>query len=211
MNQHDPIEPTPAFADDLQSIFGGDIRMKAPQVDAAIAGAVAGRAANLRRAKLIRWSFLPVSAAAAALVLIAIWPSATPPTPSPAGGLLASRESRQEAEMEIASTAKPEAQMALADSTAPAESLGRMREMAKQSNGGFSAALEMDALAKTDPRDIDGNARIDILDAFALARAAQAGKAPAAWDQNGDGVVNGADADVIARIAVALDGKGAAG
>jgi len=51
--------------------------------------------------------------------------------------------------------------------------------------------------------DIDRNGRVDILDAFALARTLQRGavKGP---DMNGDGVVNRADVDIIAAQAVKL-------
>jgi len=47
---------------------------------------------------------------------------------------------------------------------------------------------------------------VDILDALALARAAQSERQPASnLDLNGDGVVNRRDADLIARQAVKLE------
>lgn len=51
--------------------------------------------------------------------------------------------------------------------------------------------------------DIDRNGRVDILDAFSLARSLQRGavKGP---DMNGDGVVNRTDVDIIAAQAVKL-------
>ena len=55
--------------------------------------------------------------------------------------------------------------------------------------------------------DIDGNGRVDILDAFALARQVEAGRgADRQWDFNGDGIVNGADVRTVAMAAVRLDG-----
>jgi len=56
------------------------------------------------------------------------------------------------------------------------------------------------------PLDVNGDGRVDILDAFALARSLQA-KSPARreWDVNGDGVVNRRDVDVIAMSAVRID------
>jgi len=55
--------------------------------------------------------------------------------------------------------------------------------------------------------DLDHNGRVDILDAFALARKVQQGAVSAQFDMNGDGVVNSRDIDVVAAQAVRLDGK----
>ena len=51
--------------------------------------------------------------------------------------------------------------------------------------------------------DLDRNGRVDILDAFSLARSLQRG-AVNGPDLNGDGVVNRADVDIIAAQAVKL-------
>ena len=55
--------------------------------------------------------------------------------------------------------------------------------------------------------DIDLSGRVDILDAFALARHLKAG-APtrAEWDINQDGSINQADVDAVAMTAVQLNG-----
>ncbi|MBL7153692.1 MAG: hypothetical protein ISS79_08235 [Phycisphaerae bacterium] len=57
--------------------------------------------------------------------------------------------------------------------------------------------------------DIDLNGRVDILDAFKLARhiesAGAAGAVEAKWDFNGDGLVNRKDVDTVAFAAVRLD------
>ena len=51
--------------------------------------------------------------------------------------------------------------------------------------------------------DFDGSKRVDILDAFWLARRIEAkGAMDSRWDLNGDGVVNQADVDIVARAAV---------
>ena len=56
--------------------------------------------------------------------------------------------------------------------------------------------------------DFDGNGRVDILDAFALARLVETSAAVADdWDLTGDGAVDGQDVDVIAFAAVSL-GRG---
>ena len=59
---------------------------------------------------------------------------------------------------------------------------------------------------QANPLDINGDGRLDILDAFALARSLQAkGPTRRQWDVNGDGVVNREDVDVIAMSAVRID------
>jgi len=53
--------------------------------------------------------------------------------------------------------------------------------------------------------DIDHNGRVDILDAFVLARSLKSAKAvDQKWDVNADGVVNGKDVDAVAASAVRL-------
>jgi len=53
--------------------------------------------------------------------------------------------------------------------------------------------------------DIDGNGRVDILDAFRLARSIEArGPADPTWDLNGDGRVDRDDVDLVAYAAVSL-------
>lgn len=57
--------------------------------------------------------------------------------------------------------------------------------------------------------DFNRDGVVDILDALALARAVEAGTfLTAQFDLNGDGVINRADADRVAALAVALDGRG---
>ncbi|MHC4061462.1 MAG: dockerin type I domain-containing protein, partial [Planctomycetota bacterium] len=54
--------------------------------------------------------------------------------------------------------------------------------------------------------DIDGSGRVDILDAFKLARYIRSTDRPEMkWDINGDGLVNRKDVDVLAFAAVRLD------
>ena len=54
------------------------------------------------------------------------------------------------------------------------------------------------------PGDLDRSGRVDILDAFVLARQLESGIAPAAGDFNGDGRIDHADVDAIAMAAVRL-------
>ena len=52
--------------------------------------------------------------------------------------------------------------------------------------------------------DLDQSGRVDILDAFALARQLDSDVVPTHGDFNGDGIVDRADVDAIAMAAVRL-------
>jgi hypothetical protein len=61
-------------------------------------------------------------------------------------------------------------------------------------------------LSKTQAVDIDRNGRVDILDAFKLARHIETNSPPEkAWDINGDGRIDRSDVDIVAHAAVRLD------
>ena len=61
-------------------------------------------------------------------------------------------------------------------------------------------------LVKAQAIDIDRNGRVDILDAFKLARHIEtADRTDKKWDINEDGVVNRKDVDLVALAAVRLD------
>ena len=85
--------------------------------------------------------------------------------------------------------------------------------------GGFLAAAaallvlwrpaEVPPQVAAGPADIDRDGRVDILDAFSMARALDAHQAPRPeWDLNGDGVVDRADVEAVARAAVLVGGGG---
>ena len=60
--------------------------------------------------------------------------------------------------------------------------------------------------SETQVVDIDRNGRVDILDAFKLAKQIEsAGPAETEWDINGDGLIDRSDVDVVALAAVSLD------
>ncbi len=62
------------------------------------------------------------------------------------------------------------------------------------------------SLSKAQAVDIDQNGRVDILDAFKLARHIEsAGNTETKWDFNGDGLIDHSDVDVVALAAVRLD------
>ena len=53
--------------------------------------------------------------------------------------------------------------------------------------------------------DINRDGRVDVLDAFALARKIKSGSSQREFDLNGDGVVNQRDSEIIAMHAVKLE------
>ncbi|MHC4909917.1 MAG: dockerin type I domain-containing protein [Planctomycetota bacterium] len=57
--------------------------------------------------------------------------------------------------------------------------------------------------------DVDGSGRVDMLDAFAIARSVAASEFLAAHDVNGDGVIDDRDVQHVARLAVDLGDLGA--
>ena len=67
-------------------------------------------------------------------------------------------------------------------------------------------AKDQPELTRAQPTDIDKNGRVDILDAFKLARQIEsAGSTERSWDINGDGLVDLNDVDMVAFAAVRLD------
>lgn len=63
-------------------------------------------------------------------------------------------------------------------------------------------------IAEINPADIDGNGRVDILDAYVMARSmANDSTSPnPAWDINADGTIDQRDIDAVAQSAVRLKG-----
>ena len=62
------------------------------------------------------------------------------------------------------------------------------------------------SLSETQSIDIDRNGRVDILDAFKLARHIEsASRTETEWDFNGDGLIDRNDVDMVALAAVRLD------
>jgi hypothetical protein len=73
----------------------------------------------------------------------------------------------------------------------------------------FEATDAMATRQLADHRDIDGNGRVDILDALALARSIKDDRTDEQpWDFNGDGAIDRRDVDAVAQSAVSLS-KGA--
>ena len=64
----------------------------------------------------------------------------------------------------------------------------------------FLAVAALWMSPKPDPRDLDGNGKVDIVDAYLLASGLKDG------DVNGDGVVDRRDAEALAREVVSIGG-----
>ena len=67
--------------------------------------------------------------------------------------------------------------------------------LSREDTGSPSVALE----------DVDGNGRVDILDAFTLAQRIEGSARRSAWDFNSDGAVDRRDVDLVAMAAVRLE------
>lgn len=64
---------------------------------------------------------------------------------------------------------------------------------------------EKPPLAGIAAEDVDQNGRVDILDAFKLAKMVQSATVPEGrWDMNHDGAVNQQDVDIVAQAAVTV-------
>jgi len=62
------------------------------------------------------------------------------------------------------------------------------------------------SLTKAQAEDIDQNGRVDILDAFKLAKHIEsADRTETMWDLNGDGLIDRSDVDIVAKAAVRLN------
>ncbi len=68
-----------------------------------------------------------------------------------------------------------------------------------------STTTPLQATVASTPGDLDLNGRVDILDAFQLARELDDDIAPTAGDINADGVIDRADVEAIAMKAVTLE------
>jgi predicted anti-sigma-YlaC factor YlaD len=68
------------------------------------------------------------------------------------------------------------------------------------------AAKSPAAITRID--DVNRDGRVDVLDAFAIARAVEAGDGSSSWDVNRDGAVDEGDVDAVALAAVSLGGGG---
>lgn len=67
-----------------------------------------------------------------------------------------------------------------------------------------SDSLRSEVAQKAFGRDLDGNGRVDILDAFAMARDIRNGRTLSMYDVNGDGRQDQSDVDELAKQAVML-------
>ncbi len=149
------LEAPQGLAEDLAALYAADVPVP-PEVDETIIAMArerfVPRAQRPRRRLVLRWAPVGALAAAAAVIILFLFPA-----------LL-------------------------------------MRPMPRASR---EAALAMKVSLR---EDIDGSGRVDILDAFLLARHIESAAGPRNdWDMNGDGTVDRTDVDMIARAAVSLE------
>lgn len=86
-------------------------------------------------------------------------------------------------------------------STAPATAPTALSQLAEE-----RASIEGRAEAGVAQTDVDGNGRINILDAFTLARHIETEQpVDKTWDFNGDGLIDRRDVDTVAMAAVRLN------
>jgi hypothetical protein len=122
---------------------------------------------------------MPAAAAAAIIVVASVW-------------LVVNKSSSPAAKTSLSQVAKPQ----IAKDSSPAKT----RHFAETGQS-YEDLKNLAAQA-----DIDQNGRLNILDAFKLARNIEAGlHLERTWDINGDGLVNREDVDKVAFAAVSLD------
>jgi hypothetical protein len=81
---------------------------------------------------------------------------------------------------------------------------GSPSQLADSNPDSNSVSPRMAARSATVPNDLDGNGRIDILDAFVLARSVAAGQGSLMNDMNHDGRLDQSDVRALAQAAVTL-------
>ncbi len=89
--------------------------------------------------------------------------------------------------------------------------LSRSTVSEQQAKSGYQGRAEVASANSTSfgvsqgkSNDIDNDGRVDILDAFAMARRIKRGEAEPAWDHNQDGQVDQRDVDNLAQLTVTL-------
>ncbi len=166
-----------------------------------------------RRPMVVGVGGVAAAAAVALIAVVALYPPGATLGPVDEGSAAASEEAERPAERSAslgrASEVVPRVLDRRADRSGEAgsrpasEAFGRL-ESALEDRGRMSVVA-----AVREPLDVDGDGRVDVLDAFAVARAVErGGEFEAAWDADGDGEVTAADARAVLAMAVRLPGLG---
>jgi hypothetical protein len=182
---HDNLDVPKALAEDLRRAFTVTHPVSAATDRAVIRSAQAHFGAKRRRRVLLIGG--PLAAAAAIVLVVVIQrPSGTAPT------RLALQESAPMA-------TSPNATMP-----------GAPREPARDAEADAAAGTPAPGLTAEGATwmrgDLTKDGVVNVLDAFALARAIEASTIDGAWDFSGDGIVDAKDIDLIAHAAVKLNG-----
>ncbi len=169
------------------------------EVDRAIADRARRHFVRRRPRHLLRW-VAPAAAAAAIIILVFTVDTSDKAGRAPLSKVTDSRElfvNGVEEPGPVGGLNGAERKNLLVDRSGTAGREVMQKGIAVMSINGVLAAV---------PADIDLNGRVDILDAFKLARHIESDARPdARWDINGDGLVNRTDVDNVARAAVRLD------
>ena len=170
------------LSEDLNALFK-PASFVPPEIDRAIMDKARQHLVRRSRQRSpLRWAGPAASAAAAAVIIFAV----------------VSNTGRQPGSAVFKTAKRPDSSVLISDQ-APAQ----VEMYNSYSVGTFKSLKTVRAHISV---DIDGNGRVDILDAFKLARDIEsAEKAEMKWDINGDGFVNRSDVDFVAFAAVRLD------
>ena len=160
------------------------------QVDTAIRDAISASASAFSRSRgprmiWLRWAASAAAVLAAGLLVWLVLPDEDTTQPT-AGGL-------EQAAAPVAEKAEKAGQAEQATSSSDATVASAPPRVVKSSS------------RVTSPLDVDRSGRVDIVDAYLVARRLKSMQAPdPKWDFNGDGRIDGADVDFIATRAVRL-------
>jgi len=184
------------FSADLKSLFKPQGSVP-PEVDRAVMDRASQHFVRRRPHLVLRWA-VSVSAVAAAVFIVAILnityrPALQKATRSHEAGEYA-KEVRRMPGRGIAKAPDAELKSEPVTIKLTAENFRESDPVARRS------------LIATERDDFDRNGRVDILDAFKLAKSFEASnQLDNKWDLNGDGIINRSDIDSIAYTAVRLD------
>ena len=182
-NQNGRLELPPSLKEELRRAVTPPEGVPG-EIDQAIRNRARRHFARLARGRQIR-RWLPRVAAVAAVLVVAFLLSYTPQSSHFAGRLQSSR-----------------------DSFSLRQKHGRASEQSLTSPGQAGRQEAIDRITTKQakgPADIDGSGRVDILDAFALARHLKRGRlVEADLDINQDGRLDRVDVDAVAMAAVRL-------
>ena len=212
--EHETDEPE-ALARALRRAYRGRVDVP-PEVDEAMRARAHLPFARIRRRRLL-WLVVPAAAAATLAVIFYVGsagdrpPSPAEPVPSvalhtaqpPTGPVPATPDTTptDAAVPDVPAVAPPVQDATTSDTVPP------LAETAAPDASPVPPPAAVDAGRQVRAEDFNRDGRVDIRDALAMARRLRTGGLPPGeWDLSGDGIVDRADVDRIARAVVAVEG-----